>query len=165
MPPGVVPRVTQPGTFIGRYRAEYAGEKQLQSDGNMPALPDQELTRSGFCAIGIPAEGTRSGLNRGCIDLYSCGFDVLVRLETSVGSEGLDRSVVLRAIATVGMAFGGAGGIYVTVFQLGFLSVWKCCRHLARRTGCLRRREGKEAEWNKKRDYNKCKSRSQAVKI
>jgi hypothetical protein len=37
--------VTQPGTFIGRYRAEYAGEKQLQSDGNMPALPDQELTR------------------------------------------------------------------------------------------------------------------------
>ena len=35
----------QSGTFIGRYRAEYADEKQLQSDGNMPALPEQESTR------------------------------------------------------------------------------------------------------------------------
>jgi hypothetical protein len=33
------------GTFIGRYRAEYADEKQLQSDGNMPSLPEQERTR------------------------------------------------------------------------------------------------------------------------
>jgi len=33
------------GTFIGRYRAEYADEKQLQSDGNMPSLPEQEMTR------------------------------------------------------------------------------------------------------------------------
>ena len=35
----------QSGTFIGRYRAEYADEKQLQSDGNMPALLEQERTR------------------------------------------------------------------------------------------------------------------------
>jgi hypothetical protein len=33
------------GTFIGRYRAEYADEKQLQSDGNMPSLLEQETTR------------------------------------------------------------------------------------------------------------------------
>ena len=32
-------------TFIGRYRAEYADEKQLQSDGNMPSLLEQEMTR------------------------------------------------------------------------------------------------------------------------
>jgi hypothetical protein len=32
-------------TFIGRYRDRYAGEKQLQSDGNMPSLPEQERTR------------------------------------------------------------------------------------------------------------------------
>lgn len=33
------------GTFIGRYRDGYADEKQLQSDGNMPSLPEQERTR------------------------------------------------------------------------------------------------------------------------
>jgi hypothetical protein len=38
-------RVT--GTFIGRYRDEYADEKQLQSDGNMPSLPEQEMSRFG----------------------------------------------------------------------------------------------------------------------
>jgi hypothetical protein len=32
--------------FIGRYRGEYAGEKQLQTDGNMRSLPEQEPTRS-----------------------------------------------------------------------------------------------------------------------
>ena len=32
-------------TFIGRYRTEYADEKQLQSDGNMPSLLEQEMTR------------------------------------------------------------------------------------------------------------------------
>ena len=30
------------GTCIGRYRGEYADEKELQSDGNMPSLPEQE---------------------------------------------------------------------------------------------------------------------------
>ena len=35
----------QIGRFIGRYRVEYAVEKQLQSDGNMPSLQEQETTR------------------------------------------------------------------------------------------------------------------------
>jgi hypothetical protein len=36
---------TAAGTFIGRHRDKYAGEKHLQSDGNMPSLPEQETTR------------------------------------------------------------------------------------------------------------------------
>lgn len=91
----------------------------------------------GFCAIGIPAEGARSGSNRGCIDLYGCGFDVLVRFEMSVASEDLDRSVVLRAIATVGMALGGAGGIYITVLRLDCIRAGSV-DIFARRTGSLR---------------------------
>ncbi len=30
------------GTCIGWYGGEYADEKELQSDGNMPSLPEQE---------------------------------------------------------------------------------------------------------------------------
>ena len=39
--------------LVGRYRGEYGAAKQLQSDGNMPALLAQETSRLGRGSMSI----------------------------------------------------------------------------------------------------------------
>ena len=61
----------------------------------------------------------RGGSHGGSVHLHRFLFDVLVRFEMSVRPAALDRLLVERAIAALGVTFEGACGIYVVTLRIG----------------------------------------------